>query len=274
MAVSNLESRTFAQPSKSSAAQSYYRPELDVLRLIAFLMVYFHHVIPRIPGNYHGISHIVAASLAAIGNACGFGLPLFFFLSAFLITKLLLLEDERTGKIHLASFYVRRWLRIWPLYVFGVLIGVSIAAATGAYDDLHMYLGWYTWFGGNFYFQHHAWTNSPMAPLWSISVEEQFYVVFPILLMFVRPKNSIWIGLAFMAASMVTLYAEGERHAPVDTVIWSNTLSQMIFFGAGIASASAAIVVPKRFRTAMIMGGFLMIKAPESACPLPYAQQI
>jgi peptidoglycan/LPS O-acetylase OafA/YrhL len=83
----------------------FYRPELDVVRLIAFLSVFLHHSAPRIEAGHKSI-------IVSVVNAAGFGLCLFFVLSAFLITTLLLREYESTGDIHLAQFYKRRALRI------------------------------------------------------------------------------------------------------------------------------------------------------------------
>jgi len=76
----------------------FYRPELDIVRLIAFLAVFFHHITPRIANTRKEV----------FVGAAGYGLPLFFVLSAYLITTLLLREKQRTGKIAIAKFYQRR----------------------------------------------------------------------------------------------------------------------------------------------------------------------
>jgi peptidoglycan/LPS O-acetylase OafA/YrhL len=98
----------------------YYKPELDLLRLCAFLFVFFTHrldLAPIDPAQYYWGHHI---SLVGV-----FGVPLFFFLSAFLITELLTKEQDQFGKISVKSFYIRRILRIWPLYFtffFGMVL--------------------------------------------------------------------------------------------------------------------------------------------------------
>lgn len=92
-------------------AGRYYKPELDVLRFCAFLFVFFVHrldLAPIDPAKYYWAHHI-----SLVGN---YGVPLFFFLSAFLITELLNREQQQFGKISVRSFYIRRMLRIWPLY--------------------------------------------------------------------------------------------------------------------------------------------------------------
>jgi len=94
--------------------ERYYRPELDVLRFLAFLSVFTVHRLDHVP--IHRAQHYWLYNICLLGN---FGVPVFFLLSAFLITELLMREDDRLGTIHIRSFYMRRVLRIWPLY-FGV----------------------------------------------------------------------------------------------------------------------------------------------------------
>jgi peptidoglycan/LPS O-acetylase OafA/YrhL len=220
---------------QQSGSGRYFRPELDVLRFVAFLMVFFHHILPRNPEPYSASLSADPASFLA--DVCGFGLPLFFFLSAYLITKLLLLEKSRTAAIHLVSFYVRRVLRIWPLYFLGLAIGVGFAILWGDKTDLAMF-GHYAVFVGNLWFLDRPWSPNPMTPLWSLSIEEQFYLVIPCLLLWGGRKGALFAGVAFVAISIASLIFEGNAHWPIDTAIWVNTPSQMIFFGAGMFCAA------------------------------------
>ena len=147
---------------------SKHVPELDGLRGIAILAVVVHH-------------HLTPFSLSG-----GFlGVDLFFVLSGFLITGLLLSEFEKTQTISLRKFYMRRVLRLGPaLFLYLVaclcvtyytqlidfktelkLIGLAIAYAT----NWRLALGWDP-------------TLDPTAIIWSLSIEEQFYVVWPLLL--------------------------------------------------------------------------------------------
>ena len=87
---------------------SFYRPGLDILRVLAFVLVFLAHGLVR---------HLdKPTQLGAIGRAGEFGVCIFFFLSSYLITELLLREKRDTGTILIPAFYVRRILRIWPLY--------------------------------------------------------------------------------------------------------------------------------------------------------------
>ena len=85
-------------------ADSFYRPGLDILRVVAFLLVFLAHGLIR---------HLdKPTQLGAIGRPGKFGVCIFFFLSSYLITELLLREKNDTNTIRIPSFYVRRILRI------------------------------------------------------------------------------------------------------------------------------------------------------------------
>src|SRR5579863_571256 len=158
--VSAVNSPSFSLARK---AGRYYRPELDALRLVAFLLVFFHHVF-RDPTASHRIEPIATRIGSSIANACGFGLCLFFFLSSYLITTLLVVELNESGGINVAEFYLRRVLRIWPLYAFGLALGVVYAFSNSETSDVEMFR-YYAVFLGNWFFQNHAWGDNPMTPL-------------------------------------------------------------------------------------------------------------
>ena len=156
----------------------FYFPELDILRFLAFLSVFIFHL-PGYRGDFY-------AHLGFVGSVCligGFGVDLFFALSAFLITRLLLDERRTTGRLEVRLFYMRRILRIWPLfffflgltfvlsrsvYLFAMRISpTSSATWTRGIPGLALLLG-------NFV---GATANPVIAPLWSICAEEQFYLL-------------------------------------------------------------------------------------------------
>jgi peptidoglycan/LPS O-acetylase OafA/YrhL len=98
----------------------FYRPELDVLRFFAFFAVFLTHSLTHSADTWvsYGLPRSLGMLLAAVAGAGAFGVSLFFMLSAYLITTLLLGEKQTTNDVHLRSFYFRRILRIWPLYFF------------------------------------------------------------------------------------------------------------------------------------------------------------
>jgi peptidoglycan/LPS O-acetylase OafA/YrhL len=118
--------QTGQNPSLPEAAERIYFPELDGLRFVAFMMVFlFHGGVPQ-PIMSQLIGRRAAAALRENG---GFGVQLFFILSGYLIATLLLREEARYGRISLRSFWIRRILRIWPLYYLVVAIGFGLIPA-------------------------------------------------------------------------------------------------------------------------------------------------
>ena len=114
--------------SARAATARFYHPELDQLRFFAFLMVFLHHAFPHQPEFWTklGVPGPIAQVLSGIGATGAFGVSLFFVLSSYLITELLLREKELIGTLDVKSFYVRRILRIWPLYFFFLALAAAM----------------------------------------------------------------------------------------------------------------------------------------------------
>jgi peptidoglycan/LPS O-acetylase OafA/YrhL len=233
-----------ANPRGVFAPVTGYRPELDALRLLAFLLVFFHHSVLEIltfntNGHFHdSVGEDVWKILIGIFSACGMGLCLFFCLSAYLITELLLREGKRFKTISVRDFYIRRTLRIWPLYVFGLLLGICWGLTDHASSQWPR-LTWYLLFAGNIYCARFGWSGNPMTPLWSISIEEQFYLIWPWVMHFVSRRGIFLCALFFIVLANITLYILGQRHASADTTVWANTFVQFQMFAVGILLALA-----------------------------------
>ena len=103
-AISEI-TNTPSSPAQAKRA-SFYRPELDCLRFFAFLAVFVHHSIPRATEFYQ--AHHLPTALSNVAYAGAFGVDLFFCLSAYLITELLLREKRQVGHLNVRAFYVRR----------------------------------------------------------------------------------------------------------------------------------------------------------------------
>lgn len=214
-----------AEPQNArSTRKPFYRPELDLLRFFAFSCVFLGHSEIReyLPRNTWKIQHA--------GN---FGVCLFFFLSSYLITELLIREREKTDTVRLRDFYIRRTLRIWPLY-FGFLGFCWLLS--DFQPHMHISRGRllaFVLFVGNWYSSVHSWTFNPISPLWSISNEEQFYLIMPLVAKFGgRRAIAISSGI-FLAVSYVTLFVLAKQGSNVDYTIWANSLVQFQFFAAG-----------------------------------------
>lgn len=114
----------------------------------------------------------------------GYAVTLFFVLSGYLITYLLIEEKTRTNTISLKGFYMRRILRIWPLYYLIIFITVSLhflSPATGIPQVPAVQLSLYAFLLANFALIAGN-VVTPLGPIWSIGVEEQFYALWPIII--------------------------------------------------------------------------------------------
>lgn len=168
-------------------------PSLDGLRAVAITLVLAGHSI--------GTQHFFCLRWKApIGE---FGVRIFFVLSGFLISSLLLKELELSGRISLKNFYLRRVFRIFPASYTYMLI-VAILAALGllalhAHDLLRAITYTSNYYGGRGWYVGH---------LWSLSVEEQFYLLWPLTLCLVGRKRGIVI--AAIVCVLVPLMRVGE----------------------------------------------------------------
>ena len=164
---------------RATKVASFYRPELDALRFFAFLMVFVCHTLNFQPEIYQdfGVPHFIAVALSNTFLSGAFGVYLFFTLSAFLITALLLREKDRFGTLHVKEFYIRRALRIWPLY-FAALLAGAIYASIAGLPDLRI-IPWFLLFAGNWIEILGYNPSFVIAVLWSVCVEEQFYLAWP-----------------------------------------------------------------------------------------------
>jgi peptidoglycan/LPS O-acetylase OafA/YrhL len=199
-----------------------------VLRFAAFLCVFACHSLPAVsPDDSAG------RWLMALKDAGNFGVCIFFLLSSYLITELLRRETLKTGTIHLKSFYVRRLLRIWPLY-FTILIAylilgklhASLAMETGrTIANLLLVGNWYIFF--------HPFITSPLRSLWSISVEEQFYLVWPGIAKLGGLKGIAILSGVLILLSMLTIGEVSARKVDPSVTVWTNSFVQFQFFSLG-----------------------------------------
>src|SRR5260370_11514381 len=235
LAPAQVEIPPLPAPS-AMVSKRFYFPELDAIRIFLFFGVWAYHAVPR-QDHYYVDHHIpqVLASLIATGiKACMCSLDVFFILSAFLITELLLRERGLRGAVDLKTFYVRRLLRIWPLYFFVI----ALAGFLSLFDRSQT-VGWgyalsFLFFVGNWIMVFRGFPQATiLIPLWSVSFEEQFYLLWPLVLRksSLRTIRRIAIGLLVVAslARLILLL----RHAGGDP-IWYNTFARLDSIACGI----------------------------------------
>lgn len=188
--------RTSANPLASTS----YVPALDGFRGVAIMVVVVSH---------YGLGHLIPG---------GFGVTLFFFISGFLITRLLIAEHGKHNRIDIGSFYLRRVLRLYPalLVMVALAIGFTLAMDCGlqpgaVFSMLFYYRNYYMVFGGS--------TALPNCSrifdiTWSLAIEEHFYLFFPLLFLILFRRPRLLVGI--MIISIVAVLAWRLRIVATD----------------------------------------------------------
>jgi peptidoglycan/LPS O-acetylase OafA/YrhL len=239
-----------------------HRPALDGLRGVAILLVFFGHL--AIPG---------------FDDGGGVGVNLFFVLSGFLITTILLEELDRRGRIAVWRFYARRALRLLPalLVVVAVVAGYTIVTGTESWPAVFsvlLYIGnWNRIAGGDTY------VLGTLSHTWSLAVEEQFYIVWPLVLIVltavVRDRRRLLVAFVVLAVAIVLwrtwLWETGASLSRV--YIATDTRADALLLGAATAVAfTLGILRRPRFAWVAIAGAALWaisVPSDSAAAALP-----
>lgn len=248
----------------AAGRSQYYRPELDVLRFVAFLLVFLSHVVPGNRDFFTGmwIPRKIADGIVGLSAGGAWGVDLFFALSSFLITTILLREQRGSGAIDVGAFYVRRILRIWPLYFLFLLAVVPLFRVFVPTDGMSgSYWLTFALFVGNWACVVWGYPHSIATPLWSVSIEEQFYLSWPWILR--RCLNHlVALGCALLViafATRVWLVFHGAAHPQ----IWCNTLARLdpIACGALLAvyTERRPLALSPLSRVMLIVAGLLIL---------------
>ncbi|CAH0349663.1 MAG: acyltransferase [Sphingobium sp.] len=211
-----------AEQNQTTAAFGYVSG-LDGLRLAAVAIVIVRHyeIVPMLPG--------------------GFGVSLFFFISGFLISRLLIAEEKRNGAIALGKFYIRRFIRLLPPLLLMGIVAVPLlyliepenfSPAQIALSFL--YLGNIVKFGAPIF----GWKEGYQAiePLWSLAVEEHFYLLLPPLLFLLRSQSSrIWLMVAaIVGALLLRMFVAWADPANADQINYHFTFTRLDAMAWGV----------------------------------------
>jgi peptidoglycan/LPS O-acetylase OafA/YrhL len=214
-------------------------PSLDGIRAISFLIVFVAHA---------GWGDVIPG---------GFGVTVFFFLSGYLITTLLRMEHERTGRVSLRDFYLRRLLRIFPPF-YTVLLLALVLTLLGLLPEplqLRPVVAQFAHFT-NYWSVVHGSSGQPAgtAVYWSLAVEEHFYLLFPCLFILqqrllpgrYRTQGALLLALcaAVLAWRCVLVFA---WNVPMDrTYLATDTRVDSILFGCALAVGANPVLDPPR----------------------------
>ena len=189
-----------------ASSRKIFFPNLDGLRFFAFFAVFLFHSFYTSDATIK--SSPVYQFCFNITRQGHLGVNFFFVLSGFLITYLLLSEKQLAGRIAIGAFYIRRILRIWPLYYVVVFLGFVV------YPWIKIHFGqnlpqetaqpWYfIFFLSNFNNLYHGCQTPTLTLLWSVSVEEQFYLIWPLLVAMVSQRRMGWLFGGVIAMSLI-----------------------------------------------------------------------
>jgi peptidoglycan/LPS O-acetylase OafA/YrhL len=246
--ASPIEGMPAVHTQTHSKHAKFYRPELDALRCVAFLAVFVHHTL-------YSMSPVVSRLGA-------FGLSLFFLLSAYLITELLQREKKLTGSIDIRAFYIRRTLRIWPLYFGFLALTILIGVWFPGHRSPWMFVVSFVFFFGNLYVGERGFPNNSASYLWSISVEEQFYLVWPLLNRRFDARRLAIMALLTFPVSAIAIVLLATRPGATNLSIWANPIVEFQIFAWGVLLALALAGRIPQFsvfrRFALLAGGFAL----------------
>ncbi len=241
-------------------------PNMDALRGIAAMAVILHHIVLEFALPSSDVGALVAQILSFGGHGGSLGVLFFFLLSGYLITYRMLAERTRTGRFHLRRFYMRRALRIWPLYyatlIVGFLVLPAIMGALGRPFAEASSPVLYTLFLANYdMLLNHPPTFGMLGVHWSVCVEEQFYLVWPLLFLLLRTR---WAFATGVAAS--TLASEVYVQLATPHEVYFLLFGNLRYLGLGALLALLVLErgeqlrallarVPPAQRTSMLIGG-------------------
>lgn len=237
-------------------------PALDGLRGTAILMVLFLHLFAA---NNNPQGGVLVRFFAQFRLVCWVGVDLFFVLSGFLLTGIL--YDTLQSKHFFRNFYGRRALRIFPLYYGFFLVIIPLAYAAG-----------YPWARGIFAYLTYTVSLLPFgvsyceAPwlninhFWTLAIEEQFYVVWPLAIFFLRTKRRIVTAalLGVAGSFLVRLWLESSGHAASQAYLvysWTPARLDSLLLGAVLAMLIRSSRRAKVIRTApwLLLAGAVLL---------------
>jgi peptidoglycan/LPS O-acetylase OafA/YrhL len=258
-----------------------FRPDVQGLRAIAVMVVLLNHL--GFPGMANG----------------GVGVDIFFVISGFVITGILLREEARTRHTNIPAFYARRARRILPMAVLVIAVVVVVdrivdgaalshdVAIDGRYDALFQANGGYlrTWLQGHL---HDGYTGpfpppslGGLAVYWSLAIEEKFYIVYPMLFLVIAAIPLRWVSVRVRLAVVLTgiiaasfLYAYGK---PPPIGFYFSTPARAWELGAGCLLAVSTLWLRRiptevaTFMTWIGLGGLIfVILYPPLLYPWPH----
>ncbi|HKV47561.1 MAG TPA: acyltransferase [Candidatus Acidoferrales bacterium] len=211
-------------------------PQLDVLRGIAVLTVI----------GYHGLHLIPHLHLNVVLGTGYVGVDLFFVLSGFLITGILVRTKDSPN--YFRNFYARRALRIWPVYYLLLLFTFIALPLIHPQSTAVIFAKSHPWESYPFFLQNFAVTGNSFGTLtatWSLAIEEQFYLVWPLVIFLAPPRLLKPIAVGALFLSVAARWSVQYGLIP-SVIIYTNTLTRLDGLALG---ALLALWIPQARKT-------------------------
>ncbi|MBA3662738.1 MAG: acyltransferase [Bacteroidetes bacterium] len=220
----------------TDTTQRIYFKNLDILRFFAAYMIVILHSYfgwQTQFGNPNFIKTMTPYRTEKLetlfGNFCS-GVDIFFVISGFLITYLLLAEKDKMGKVDVVKFWIRRAFRIWPLYFLILLIGPLLTYFYGEQEPGYLY---HFFFAGNFDILYNGTKSVATDHLWSICIEEHFYLICPLLVAFIPLKRLPEVLLSIVALTILFRAYLATQVPMYGSAVYVHTLSRIDVLAIG-----------------------------------------
>jgi len=233
------------------SSRSNFKPQLDALRALAVSAVLVHHFLP--------IENVISQQVFHLGVMGLLGVLLFFVLSGYLITGLLLRARQQDWRTALTNFYLRRTLRIFPIYYLTLLVLVSLQSL-----PVSQFIYWHAAYLSNALFVFNPSAAADSAHFWTLSVEEQFYLAWPFLMLLVPYRHLLrtilWTIVTGICWKALILQTVGDHLAgALPTISCLDSLAM----GAALAFIEQDDRLSRHrngfLATALIVGGVLVL---------------
>jgi peptidoglycan/LPS O-acetylase OafA/YrhL len=253
-------------PAPERSRAPAYRPDIDGLRALAVIaVILFHSAIPGFDGGYVGVD-------------------VFFVISGYLITQLLEESRDESARRTITTFYVRRMRRILPALLATCLVTAIIAVVLFTPDEL-VNVGKYlaatpvllsnvaTWTASDYFAP--GVRQLPLSHLWSISVEEQFYLIYPLLLIAISRYRLPYrrLTLVVLASVSLVLCVWASHYKPVANYFFAPTRAWELLLGATLAIGGTPRIgnriVTEGLAVASLLGIAIAVHVYTTETPYP-----
>lgn len=201
-------------PSRQSAGKGSRLLVLDGLRAIAICLVLLHHYSQNMAKSGPG-----DRAFFYLGNSSWVGVDLFFVLSGFLITSIL--YDAKGSPSYFRTFYIRRSLRIFPIYylmLLAIFVILPFFHLSIVDEGTLKHAPWFWLYGSNYLTGLVEWPDTAVSHLWSLAIEEHFYLLWPVVIYLGNKTQLLIGGTVFLFAACILRFNAASHGVSNDAI--------------------------------------------------------